>query len=174
MNGPPAWRIWISESASEAITSSAAEHHPQEIGGVLIGVAAGGRPWVTLAVTVPSRRRTPVYYELPAGARGAAVDRARRRDGRLGYLGDWHSHPVDVGPSDKDRSTMAALAEGDADCPRPVLVIARRSGEGYLLDAHQQVGIRLRPLRLIAAGPLPPPQSDRKGAGRPTRPRSRR
>lgn len=160
------WRIWISESASEAISNSAAVHHPQEIGGVLIGVTSDRRPWVTLAVTVPSKRRTPVYYELPAGARKVAVERARRADQRLGYIGDWHSHPLDIGPSDKDRATMAALAEGDTDCPRPVLVIARRCGDSYRLDARQQVGAGLRTLRVIAAGPLSPDQPNRTGTRR--------
>jgi proteasome lid subunit RPN8/RPN11 len=168
----PNWRIWISESASEEMSTAAAAHHPQEIGGVLVGVASAGRPWVTLAVTVPSTRRTPVYYELPAGARQATVERARRQDARLGYIGDWHSHPLDVGPSDIDRATMAALAEADTDCPRPVLVIARRRDDGYRLDARQQVGAALRALRTISAGPLPSPQSS-QGARR-RRSRSRR
>ena len=164
------WRIWLSEPALEDILSTAREHHPDEIGGVLIGVEAERRPWVTRAVTVPSRRATPVYYEISAGARGRAVRRSRCDDPRLGYLGDWHSHPVDIGPSGKDRETMAELAvDRDSGCPRPVLLLARRRDEGYQLDARQQAGSKLRELRLIIAGPLkpdaslrPPPRSQRR------------
>ncbi len=151
------WRIWLSESALDGILSAAREHHPNEIGGVLIGVEAERRPWVTRAVTVSPQRTTPVYYEIPAGARRRAVRSCRRSDSRLGYLGDWHSHPADVAPSSKDRETMAALAaDRDSGCPRPVLLLARRRGEGYRLDARQQVGSKLRELRLIIAGPLGP------------------
>lgn len=164
------WRVWLSEPALEDIHSAAREHHPDEIGGVLIGVEAERRPWVTRAVIVPSQRATPAYYEIPAGARRRAVRRLRRDDPRLGYLGDWHSHPANIGPSGKDRETMAVLAaDRDSGCSRPVLLLARRRGEDYRLDARQQVGSKLRELRLIIAGPLepaaklrPPPRSRRR------------
>jgi proteasome lid subunit RPN8/RPN11 len=149
------WRAWLSEAGEREILSAACRNHPKEIGGVLIGVHAEGRPWVTLAVTVPPARAHATYYEIPAGARHQAVAAARRRDKRLGYLGDWHSHPIDVGPSDTDRKTMRDLAsDSRSGCSRPVLLIARRRGEHYWLDAHQQTRRTLRPLKLIAAGPL--------------------
>lgn len=161
------WRIWLSEPAHEQILAAAHEHHPDEIGGVLIGVENGRRPWVTRAVTVPSRRATPVYYEIPAGARQRVVRRSRRDDPRVGYLGDWHSHPADIGPSDKDRETMAELAAArDSGSPRPVLLLARRRGGEYWLDPRQQVGSKLRELRLIMAGPLTSDGSLRPPPGR--------
>jgi len=161
------WRIWLSEPAHEQILAAAHEHFPDEIGGVLIGVENGRRPWVTQAVTVPSRRATPVYYEIPAGARQRVVRRSRRDDPRLGYLGDWHSHPADIGPSDKDRETMAELAVArDSGCPRPVLLLARRRGEEYWLDPRQQVGSKLRELQLITAGPMASDGSLRPPPGR--------
>lgn len=150
------WRIWLSEHAAELIVAAAHNDHPNETGGVLIGVQIGRRPWVTEAVLVPSEKSSPVYYELPAGARQFAIDQARIRDPRLGYIGDWHSHTFDIGPSQTDRATMAVLAARGKDCRRPVLLIARRRGDVYQLEAHQQVGRLLRPLRLLAAGPLSP------------------
>lgn len=155
------WRIWMSEEAAEAIGSAARDDHPVEVGGVLVGVRVGRRPWVTEAIAVPSEHQTPTYYELPAGARHAAVDAARQRDERLGYIGDWHAHPADVGASPKDVDTMRRLAsDRDAGCARPVLLIARRVAQGYEIDAHQFTGRRLRDLRVIAAGRLPAPGSD--------------
>jgi proteasome lid subunit RPN8/RPN11 len=150
------WRIWLSEQAAELIIAAAHDAHPDETGGVLIGVQIGSRPWVTEAVLVPSEKSSPVYYELPAGARQFLIDHARISDPRLGYIGDWHSHTFDIGPSQIDRATMAGLVARDTDCRRPVLMIARRRGQVYQLEAHQQVGRLLRPLRLLAAGPLPP------------------
>jgi proteasome lid subunit RPN8/RPN11 len=158
------WRIWLSEQAAESIVAAARDDHPDETGGVLIGVQIGSRPWVTEAVLVPSEKSSPVYYELPAGARQLASDQARISDPRLGYIGDWHSHTFDIGPSQIDRATMAGLAARNTDCRRPVLMIARRRGDVYQLEAHQQVGRLLRPLRLLATGPLPP--EDKKAADR--------
>lgn len=166
------WRIWVSENAAETLVAAAREHHPVEIGGVLVGVAVGGRPWVTEAVVVPSEKQTPTYYQLPEGARHTVVDAARERDSRLGYIGDWHAHPADIGPSDPDLTTMRELSsDRDADCPRPVLLIARRAGATYRLDARQFTGWRLRELRVIAAGALPLAEEKLRRRSRKARPK---
>ncbi len=150
------WRIWVSEEAIEAISRAAAAAHPNETGGVLVGVLTEGRPWVTAAVELPPASPRARFYEPPTGSRQAAVRRLRRRDGRVGYLGEWHSHPMDVPPSRTDAETMQLLGR-TGDCPRPLLVIARRMGEDYDFDSNQWTGRRLRPVRVIAAGPLPSP-----------------
>jgi proteasome lid subunit RPN8/RPN11 len=150
------WRMWLSEEAAALLREAAQSALPDETGGVLVGVSIDTRPWVTEAVIVPSEKSSPVYYELPGGARQAAVDEARLRDRRLGYIGEWHSHTYDIGPSELDRSTMARLAESDTDCQQPVLLIARRIADVHTLDSYQQVGRYLRPLRVLDSGPLPP------------------
>lgn len=164
---------WLSETAAETIEAAAREHHPNEVGGVLLGVAVAGRPWITQATIVRSRRGSPTYYELPAGARHRAVDRARTGDARLGYLGDWHSHPADFGPSATDRRTMRELA-AHGDGPKPLLLLARRRADGYELDAHQQSGRGLRALELVAAGALPVHRRGPLAATRFGRPSGRR
>lgn len=158
-----AWRIWVSEAAREDMINAAAAVHPREAGGVLIGVSlggsrAGGRPWVTHAVEVRSRKSGPVYYELPVGARQRTVMRLRRDDPRLGYLGDWHSHPADIEPSGTDASSVA-LAAASGDLPRPLLFVVRRVDDGYQIDARQWTGSNLRRLQIRSSGPLFPPQS---------------
>jgi hypothetical protein len=87
-------------------------------------------------------------------------------DPRLGYLGDWHSHPADIGPSSVDSASMRRLgADVDAGCTHPVLIIARRRGPGiYSFDARQLARWGLRRLRLIAAGGLPLFESNRRVA----------
>ncbi len=149
------WRAWLSESAHLTLAKAAERAHPRETGGVLVGVTAGGRPWVTHAIEVPSKKSASTFYELPAGARSRVVESLREADGRLGYLGEWHSHPSDVAPSSTDVSTIAAL-EATGDCTRPVLFVLRRRHDGdYQIDARQWSRGSLRPLRLIEAGPLP-------------------
>lgn len=160
-------RLWLSESAGATIKQSAASTHPRETGGVLLGVyTTAGRPWVCQAVVIPSRKSTPTYYDVVAGARPEAVEAARVHDMRLGYLGDWHSHPADVGPSAVDRATMQRIgADPDAHCAHPLLIIARRdAGGGYRLDARQLARRRLRQLHVIAAGDLPVQSSNSQTA----------
>jgi proteasome lid subunit RPN8/RPN11 len=174
-----AWRVWVSDAAREEMIEAAAATHPSETGGVLAGVVLGrglgaGRPWVTHAVEVRSRKSGPGHYELPAGARERVVTRLRRRDPRLGYLGDWHSHPADLDPSRTDADSMAS-ASVTGDCRRPLLLVVRRSPDGYEIDARQWTGAALRRLQVRGSGPLLR-ASDARGL-RPhlvTLPRSRR
>lgn len=159
------WRSWLSEDAEATIRQTAARAHPNETGGVLVGVLSDGRPWITHVFELETSDPRPRFYEPPRGLRQAATRRAARGDRRLGYLGEWHSHPLDVPPSATDVATIKRLAE-TGDCPRPVLLVARRTPYGYALDAGQWTGRSLRPLRMLAAGPLPA-----AGSG-PKRPRS--
>lgn len=165
MNGPAgAWRVWVSDGARETMIDAAAAAHPSETGGVLVGVVVGGgtgvgRPWVTHAVQVRSRRSSAGYYELPPGARERVVRRLRTNDRRLGYLGDWHSHPADIDPSPTDARSMASVSV-TGDCNRPLLLVVRRVRDGYRIDARQWTGATLRQLQIRAAGPLPRPQAE--------------
>lgn len=155
-----AWRVWISEQAREAMVAAAARAHPCETGGVLVGVRAGGlgagRPWVTHAVEVLAPKKSgPAHYELPAGARERVVKRLRKQDARLGYLGDWHSHPIDLDPSRTDATSIASIS-ATGDCARPLLFVLRRGKDGYEVDGRQWTGASLRRLRVLEAGPLMP------------------
>jgi proteasome lid subunit RPN8/RPN11 len=157
------WRAWLTEAARDVIIAAAAAAYPNETGGVLLGVLTRGRPWITTATEVPHARATGTYYELEAGAAPAIVDAMALLDARLGYLGEWHSHAADVGPSSLDERSMRGIAaDPTAECEHPVLIIARRCGSGYELDGRQFRRRRLRAVHLIAAGPLSPPGSELK------------
>lgn len=180
MNGHAgAWRVWVSDTAREDMFKAAAAAHPSETGGVLAGVVlarglGAGRPWVTHAVEVRSPKRGPSHYELPAGARERVVRSLRKRDPRLGYLGDWHSHPADLDPSRTDADSIAS-ASVTGDCRRPLLFVVRRVPDGYEIDARQWTGAALRRLQVLGSGPLL--RSGEARGGRPhlaTLPRLRR
>lgn len=160
MSEPAAWRVWVGEQARAEIVKAAAEAHPDETGGVLVGVlghlhSGRGRPWVTHAVQVAPLRSGRTHYELPAQARERVVTRLRRHDARLGYLGDWHSHPVNVDPSGTDASSIESISI-TGDCERPLLFVVRRMNGTYEIDARQWTGASLRRLQVVDAGPLPP------------------
>ena len=156
-----AWRTWLSEDAQDVLINAALKAHPKETGGVLIGVLTGKRPWVTYAIEVKSEKSGLGYYELPRGSRREMVAKLRNQDSRLGYLGDWHSHPIDIAASTVDLKSVASLVV-TGDCPRPLLFIIRHTDNGYAIDGRQWSNRTLRQLRIISAGPLPPQQMRKK------------
>jgi proteasome lid subunit RPN8/RPN11 len=147
---------WLSETAARIIVESAKRAHPHETGGVLVGVLVHGVPWITSVIEVPPGSPRASTYQLPSDARPCAVAQERIKEPRVGYLGDWHSHPADVGASPTDAAALMSLARNrDAHSPHPLLIVARRRGDGYELEAQRVEDDRLAATRLIAAGPLP-------------------
>lgn len=143
----------LAESAATAMLRAAAAAHPSETGGLLLGPRSSQRPWVTHVLEVPSARRSPAHYVLPAGLAHPLIACARRVDRRLGYLGEWHVHPVDTGPSRTDGRTMRRLASHAAN--PPILLLARLTLDGYALEVHVWSGVRRRQLVIIRTGDLP-------------------
>jgi proteasome lid subunit RPN8/RPN11 len=146
----------MSEVAHDTLTAAANAAHPLETGGVMIDVYVDGRPWVTRVVEIASRDRGRRHYQLPAGMTRPAVRAARAEDARLGYLGDWHSHPKDVRPSAVDLASLALVSYRRPRRPNPTLLLARRGETGYTLDARRIVGVHVRPCEIRLAGDLTP------------------
>lgn len=135
----PRWgssAIKISESALEVIRRASAESWPTETGGILVGVETSEVMWVTKAIEVASTNRGTHSYRLPADVTPGLIEAARTVDARLGYLGDWHSHPALMHASSTDRRTMQRLAR---IFRRPqILLVAMPIGENdqYEFDAR--------------------------------------
>ena len=144
--------ILISEIAQATILAAALGAHPNEAGGILVGVRAADRPWVTYALEIPGATVGVTHYVLPGGITKPIVRCVRRVDKRLGYLGEWHVHPADIGPSRTDRHTLRTIA---GKSPEPILVIARHASRGYLLEARILEKSRLVPLVIVQTGALP-------------------
>ncbi len=147
--------IWISEQVPRAIFDAASAAHPNETGGILAGVYAHGRPWITNMVEIPTSKLSAVHYELPEGERPKAIAILRKNDSRIGYLGEWHSHPANSGVSSLDKATMRDITKRrEAVEPSTVLIVARRIDDHYVLDASSWIGRFSRRVRFIMAGPL--------------------
>lgn len=147
--------LLISESTQDFLNAAAAQAHPSETGGILVGVYLGNQPWITAAVEIATNERGRNHYRIPAGATHPAVHRAREADDRLGYLGDWHSHPHDVGPSPTDLASLAFISMTHPRSPNPYIVVVRRTSKGYVLDGRRMVGITPRACRFRLTGNLP-------------------
>ena len=153
--------VLITEAAQQAAIEAAKAAHPQETGGILIGVLANSNPWITHAIELPSTQGGPTHYTVPRGTT-QAVTTARKQDPRVGYLGEWHTHPIDTGPSSTDRATMRHLAWFGTTISPVLLVIRRRPDDTRHLDVHQ-IGLgRLRRRTLILTGRLSQPEPDHR------------
>lgn len=157
----PTARLLLTEKAQAALLNAAARSHPTETGGILIGVYADGHPWVSRVVEVTTRDRGRAHFRIPAGATHAAVVAARSHDERLGYLGDWHSHPRDIGPSATDLTTLGLISMRHPLQPNPTQIIVRRNQSGYALDARRFIGLAARECSVHLTGDLPNPPSDK-------------
>lgn len=152
-------RIHVSESVSRGLIVSAMKSEPLETGGVLVGVYLDGEPWVTHMIEIASTQRGRTHYRIPRGVTRPAVQRFRATDPRLGYLGDWHSHPLDVGPSATDLASLALISLRQARYPNPTGLLVRRTVDGYQLEAHRIVNMTPRPCSIHYLGDLPPEEA---------------
>ncbi|MFV9423791.1 Mov34/MPN/PAD-1 family protein [Microbacterium sp. S1037] len=154
----PSTTVHVSESALDTIRAAATLSHPLETGGILVGVHTSRYPWVTHAVEVRTAERGHTAYRLPAGVTRRAVSQLRDLDPRVGYLGDWHSHPMDVPASATDRLTTVTTAVRTMQ--PTLLLIARCVEDQYAIDLHVARGVRLRTCAMIPAGDLPVPSTE--------------
>lgn len=147
--------VMITEPARRTMIAAAAQLHPNETGGILIGVLDGtGAPCITEAVELQPSQPSTRRYDLPEGRTTAAVDAARAGDPRVGYLGEWHSHPTDQPASATDHATMRTLA-AHPDTGNPVLLVVRPTGrETFTIDAHITLHGDLLQAPLIDVGPI--------------------
>lgn len=160
----------VSESAQFAMSAAALRAHPCETGGLLVGVYLDGQPWVTSAIEIPTAESGRNHFRIPSGATQPVVRAARRVDERVGYLGDWHSHPRDLGPSPTDMATLALISVRNRRAPNPTLIVMRRVASGYSLDARRIHAAVARACVVRMVGDLPHrgntirPSGDRKAA----------
>ncbi|OZC74129.1 hypothetical protein CH251_12430 [Rhodococcus sp. 06-462-5] len=145
----------ITESARNTMVDAATRAHPVETGGILIGVYADGHPWIVTTIEIASTDRGRSHYWIPGGATHTAVLRARAIDDRLGYLGDWHSHPRDVGPSTTDLASLALISMTKPRAANPTQIVVRRTDNGYTLDARRMSTFAPRICTIGLTGPLP-------------------
>lgn len=109
----------------------------RETGGLLLGFRSEHDVYVVDIIEVRDPSATPTRFSLPEKRREAALSsylEALPSDSPVGYVGTWHSHPADVGPSWRDRQTFRLDALRATDLIA-LMVLARRTSawHPYLL-----------------------------------------
>lgn len=116
---------------------------PRETGGILLGFRIRDGVVVTRFLLVEDenssthsylRRRRPAQRQLDAVRRHAGL--------AAGYVGDWHTHPEDVGPS---RSDVRSIAAACRDAGGQVALIVLSYDGPELAHTHAQLVTRTHP-----------------------------
>jgi integrative and conjugative element protein (TIGR02256 family) len=106
-----------------------------ETGGWLLGYwSADGAAVVLTHATPPGPRGAPDGVTVSDEGHSAYFEQAWNwSDGRVTFLGDWHTHPAGVPlPSSTDRAAMRQLAENAAfDTPTPLIAIVTHPGHRW-------------------------------------------
>jgi integrative and conjugative element protein (TIGR02256 family) len=123
--------VWVPEQLLALWEEEAAEHAPDETGGMLVGYwsESGGAVITETIDGGPDAIRRPSRFEPNGAWQQQRLDEIYLQSGRLQtYLGDWHSHPHGAPrPSFRDRETAKKVATAkEARAPRPLTVICSK------------------------------------------------
>ena len=144
----------LSESARQEAIEAADAVHPLETGGILVGTEIDRRLTVSGVVEVADPDAEQNSYHMGEGAVAEALALAREADSRVGYLGEWHSHPDGSGPSTLDVATMLSIAAG-SDSANPVLLLVHPPDHEPRVAAYVTTPAGLKPAVVEPCGDPP-------------------
>lgn len=113
---------------------------PNEVGGILVGWWEGNSTAVVVGLlSVPDDAPGRTHYERRHALAQRALDsyRVSHDDQRLGYIGEWHSHPAPQPPSATDRNELAAIVR-ESTKRAALVVFAVQKGNG--VDSYGLIG----------------------------------
>lgn len=104
-------KIVVSAQALQLASRHAAEAVPKETGGILVGWWESPNTAVVHdLLLVPDRKAGRWHYMRSHRRAQQVLDRYREGgDPRVGYLGEWHSHPEPQPPSETDVKELVAI-----------------------------------------------------------------
>jgi integrative and conjugative element protein (TIGR02256 family) len=125
--------ILVPKRVIDQLTNERTRHLPRETGGFLLGMRRGAH----LEITGPTLqgttdRATPVSFERRDRSHAAAAQAAwAARDGLIGLVGDWHSHP----------SGRAEPSEDDKRAWRDLVRATRSPSVGFIFADNGSLGV---------------------------------
>lgn len=104
--------LQIHTEALSTATTLALAALPRETGGILVGWHEDNTVVVTDLLPVPDRSAGRRHYVRNHKRAQKVLDQHRKAcpDNRIGYVGEWHSHPAPQPPSSVDYNALANLA----------------------------------------------------------------
>lgn len=124
----PTWTVDLGAVAHKRLTDLAEDALPNETGGLLVGWYNGTELHVADALAVCDPEAGPTSYVRTNQAGNATLQdhlEAKSPGDPSGYIGEWHSHPANAGPSPLDKLTFLNLA-AQVRSPLAMVVLVRR------------------------------------------------
>ena len=125
---PPA--VYIVRDGLASAMTAADGAHPNETGGILIGWRTPSAVVIAAALEVADVGASPHRYRRHHTAAQSALANALADEpprSPLGYVGEWHVHPANHGPSRQDRREIAAISRLVA-APVTLIILAGPPG----------------------------------------------
>jgi|SRR6185369_4030738 len=121
-------KCWLDKKALSALVTEGRRSYPKETGGNLLGYWSAEHEAVVTHIIGPGPAavHSPVRFEPDANWQAEQIGLFYDAfDGRLTYLGDWHTHPSGPAfPSDLDVSCLKNIAaDAAARAPIPLMLI---------------------------------------------------
>ncbi|MGI8889034.1 MAG: Mov34/MPN/PAD-1 family protein [Nocardioidaceae bacterium] len=111
MSGVGSAGLLVVRTAITAATETGRQALPQETGGILMGFRTPDTIVVTQALTVPDPNSSAnTYLRRRRHAQALMAASLRHAHAVVGYVGEWHTHPHDQGPSTTDIRAIADTA----------------------------------------------------------------
>lgn len=117
-------RVLVPQRALDVAIAAGQAALPRETGGIVLGFRTPEGLVVTRLLVVEDNSSSAHSYLRRHRPAQRLLDAARRQAGAVtGYVGDWHTHPLDMGPSRADARSIAAACR-DASGPVTLLVLS--------------------------------------------------
>lgn len=138
--------VSIRVAASAKIHSAAKQAAPQETGGLLLGWWDKDLVVIEDIVIVEDAGATTHSWVRDETKAQSTLNRIRdtHPSAPIGYVGDWHCHPANVGASSRDIKSLKAAS---TQYKLPVVLIVRRPNNQ--LDFHAARKGKIRPVEAV-------------------------
>lgn len=119
--------IHISKSVLQTIEEETTFHYPNEFGGVFIGYKSNEN-FIITNILIPDEYKNgkTIFVREPGTLNERLSEIYNRTNGKIQYLGEWHSHPDGpTNPSSTDINAMKEIAnDKNINIDKPILMIA--------------------------------------------------
>jgi len=143
--------VVVDTSVRRAVVEHCRNWSPKETGGILLGFDCGQALHVVgFGGPGPLARHSRSAFVRDGEFAQALLDEAvSSSDGHVDYLGEWHSHPAPVGPSNRDLASVEWISRnGRYASPQPLLIVVTKTHVRWDLRAFFPDGQRLNPARV--------------------------
>jgi integrative and conjugative element protein (TIGR02256 family) len=138
--------VRIRAAAGAKIHQAAEVAAPHETGGLLLGWWEKGTIIIENVIVLNDSNATTHSWIRHEAEAQAALDRVRdtHRSAPLGYVGDWHCHPADVGASNTD---IMSLKTASTQYRSPLVLIVRKPNDK--LEFHVAERGKVRTVQVV-------------------------